>query len=257
MTPPTPEQVAKLVEECRAEAAECGGPQSIYPISRWRADLYLRAADTLTALAQQVREAQDEKESAQTVYANIAAWLDEHAVKVETHDWAHFKSALANGFRTYAKYLRELSAGRPPFLKRLDEARAAERKVAELEAHVSALTEERDEARAIVAKVNNEVIGSDGYFTTPSCVEAIGKLKLTSNQAFYEKEQAEAESTALRGALEQVEWVRVNGRVPKCLWCDGVAPKWFDVQIATERPKFHRGHTASCLRQQALAPEEK
>ena len=42
--------------------------------------------------------------------------------------------------------------------------------------------QERDEARTIVANVNNEVIGSQGYFTTPSCVEAVAGLKADNNR---------------------------------------------------------------------------
>lgn len=49
--------------------------------------------------------------------------------------------------------------------------------VRRLSAALEERTRERDEAREIVSRVNNEVIGSLGYFTTPSCVEAIWKLK--------------------------------------------------------------------------------
>lgn len=68
-------------------------------------------------------------------------------------------------------------------------------------AEIERLQQERDEARGIVAKVNNEVIGSDGFFTEPSCVEAIGNLKFESNR--------------LRAALSGVEALPVKiERIP-------------------------------------------
>lgn len=48
-------------------------------------------------------------------------------------------------------------------------------------AQLKEMTQERDEARQIVAKVNNSVIGSDGYFIEPSCVDAIEVLKTSAN----------------------------------------------------------------------------
>jgi hypothetical protein len=55
---------------------------------------------------------------------------------------------------------------------------------------------ERDAARAIVARVNNSVIGSHGYFTEPSCVDAVEKLKAHSNTLA-------AENARLREALKE------------------------------------------------------
>ena len=56
----------------------------------------------------------------------------------------------------------------------------------------ASLREKVAEARGIVAKVNNEVIGSGGYFTTPSCVEAVQNIKHYSNEQYRRAEQAEA-----------------------------------------------------------------
>lgn len=70
-------------------------------------------------------------------------------------------------------------------------------RILELEAEVRALRAERDEARQIVANVNNSVIGSQGYFTTPSCVEAIESLKMNSNRLVAERD-------ALRATLADV-----------------------------------------------------
>lgn len=39
------------------------------------------------------------------------------------------------------------------------------------------LKSERDEARGIVANVNNSLFGSQGYFTKPDCIDAIENLK--------------------------------------------------------------------------------
>ena len=44
------------------------------------------------------------------------------------------------------------------------------------------LRQQLAEAQAIVADVNNSVFGSRGYFTTPSCVEAVESLKMESNR---------------------------------------------------------------------------
>jgi hypothetical protein len=52
-----------------------------------------------------------------------------------------------------------------------------------LERQLSALRAERDEARQIVANVNNSVFGSQGYFTTPDCVSAVADLKRQCNAA--------------------------------------------------------------------------
>lgn len=70
---------------------------------------------------------------------------------------------------------------------------------------VARLTLERDEARAIVADVNNAVIGSQGYFTTPSCVEAIDKLKEHSNRTVRRAETAEEEVARLQAELDVVQ----------------------------------------------------
>lgn len=86
--------------------------------------------------SEELTRLRQEQEAARMVYANIEAWLLEHAVKVETHDWAHFKGALASGFRGYAKQLGLLAAGTPPFIKRIDELR---RRIRELEAEVAEL----------------------------------------------------------------------------------------------------------------------
>ena len=66
------------------------------------------------------------------------------------------------------------------------------------EASLRQVTAERDEARKIVALINNEVIGSAGYFTTPSCVMAVQELKEYSNQRQHRL-------TTLLAAIEQVE----------------------------------------------------
>lgn len=71
-------------------------------------------------------------------------------------------------------------------------------------ARCAALEQERDEARKIVAAVNNSVIGSEGYFTEPSCVDAIEQSKASSNAAYSRARDAEAQSAALRHGLEQL-----------------------------------------------------
>lgn len=44
------------------------------------------------------------------------------------------------------------------------------------------LLQERNAARSIVADVNNSVFGSQSYFTSPSCIDAIEDLKMRANQ---------------------------------------------------------------------------
>lgn len=53
-------------------------------------------------------------------------------------------------------------------------------KSAAVNTHVTLQTE-RDEARNIVASINNEVIGSQGYFVEPSCITAVQDLKMLAN----------------------------------------------------------------------------
>jgi RimJ/RimL family protein N-acetyltransferase len=73
------------------------------------------------------------------------------------------------------------------------------------------LTAERDEARQIVADVNNEVVGSHGYFNRPPlhgagpalCVEAIWKLKSSSNAYFNALTAERAKVRELR------EWLKL------------------------------------------------
>lgn len=71
-------------------------------------------------------------------------------------------------------------------------------------AQLEARTQERDEARKIVTAVNNEVIGSQGYFTMPSCVEAVGRLKQDANASVHRAERAEAALRTLREQIEQL-----------------------------------------------------
>lgn len=63
---------------------------------------------------------------------------------------------------------------------------------------VAAVTAERDAAREIVAKVNNTVLGSYGYFTKPDCVEAIDNLKAVSNDHWQQLTEAHAEIVRLK-----------------------------------------------------------
>ena len=114
------------------------------------------------------------------LYAHYAKGFDEETGSPEVCLERGFKADLA---------LRRLIAGR-----------------------LSAVEAERDEARQIVADVNNEVIGSHGYFTKPSCVEAVQKLK------FYFNRDHSRLATLLQGVegLEQ-EWKErserpMNGR---------------------------------------------
>jgi chromosome segregation ATPase len=84
------------------------------------------------------------------------------------------------------------------------------------------MTKERDEARAIVADVNNSVIGSHGYFTTPSCVEAIENYKVIANQMVHAHEdltsrlqEMEEKNKALAEDLRTVCYAanRANGTI--------------------------------------------
>lgn len=72
------------------------------------------------------------------------------------------------------------------------------RAVADLRNELATVKAERDEAREIVAKVNNEVIGSYGYFTEPSCVKAVQDLKIHSNQQW-------AELTRIVGEVQRLQ----------------------------------------------------
>lgn len=50
--------------------------------------------------------------------------------------------------------------------------------------------EARKQAEQIVANVNNSVFGSQGYFTSPDCVEQIETLKFNHNKAIRERDEA-------------------------------------------------------------------
>ena len=77
-------------------------------------------------------------------------------------------------------------------------------------AELTAAEAQRDEARTIVADVNNSVIGSHGYFTEPSCVKAIEDLKQHANQTVRRAEAAEAE---LKVALESLSRIALTGKL--------------------------------------------
>jgi len=62
--------------------------------------------------------------------------------------------------------------------------------VADLTLQLTQAKQERDKARQIVARVNNDVIGSEGYFVEPSCVDAIEALKSHSNRLQQQLVQA-------------------------------------------------------------------
>jgi len=66
---------------------------------------------------------------------------------------------------------------------------------------IERLVAERAEAREIVSKMNNTLIGSYGYFTEPSCVEAADSLKRSANKAVHRAEKTEAE---LRRAWDSI-----------------------------------------------------
>ena len=77
-----------------------------------------------------------------------------------------------------------------------------------LDAQLSTAIRERDEAREIVARVNNEVIGAYGYFTKPSCVEAVAEVKRQSNAYWRELE-------LLRSQLSTADKEEGEGCTPK------------------------------------------
>ena len=60
----------------------------------------------------------------------------------------------------------------------------------DLQQQLTQAKQERDKARQIVARVNNDVIGSEGYFVEPSCVDAIEALKSHSNRLQQQLVQA-------------------------------------------------------------------
>jgi flagellar biosynthesis chaperone FliJ len=80
----------------------------------------------------------------------------------------------------------------------LSEARAA---LADAERQLQEFAGERDEARSIVAGVNNSVFGSQGYFTRPDCVDAIEASKFHHNSAIRRAEAAESKLTETEGKL--------------------------------------------------------
>ena len=70
----------------------------------------------------------------------------------------------------------------------------------------------RDEARQIVARVNNSVFGSDGYFIVPACVEAVEDLKVLANRRFAELTTLRAQQERLRALLRAVlGWRALDG----------------------------------------------
>lgn len=79
---------------------------------------------------------------------------------------------------------------------------AIDEHVRNLRGEVERLTTERDEARRIVERVNNTVLGSEGYFTKPDCVEAIDNMKRNANRQYAALRDAEA---ALMVAMRKMD----------------------------------------------------
>lgn len=75
--------------------------------------------------------------------------------------------------------------------------------IRELLTELARLQGERDEARAIVANVNNSMMGSHGYFTKPDVVELIEYLKALSNQRYNDLRAAEAARDEAQRALQE------------------------------------------------------
>lgn len=70
-----------------------------------------------------------------------------------------------------------------------------------LRQQLAAMKAERDEAREIVSRINGATLGSEGYFITPSCVEAVNTLKANSNGYQNELAQLQADLAAACGEL--------------------------------------------------------
>jgi len=75
--------------------------------------------------------------------------------------------------------------------------------VADLTLQLTQAKQERDKARQIVARVNNDVIGSEGYFVEPSCVDAIEALKSHSNRLQQQLATVTQERNAFGKSLNQ------------------------------------------------------
>ena len=79
--------------------------------------------------------------------------------------------------------------------------------VADLTLQLTQAKQERDKARQIVARVNNDVIGSEGYFVEPSCVDAIEALKSHSNRLQQQLATVIAERDDYK---KRAEWKHVH-----------------------------------------------
>ena len=73
-----------------------------------------------------------------------------------------------------------------------------------LDAQLAAMTAERDEAREIIAKANNTLLGSCGYFTTPSFIDKIDDLKTASNRFYSQLAASQARCAQLEEALRDI-----------------------------------------------------
>ena len=73
----------------------------------------------------------------------------------------------------------------------------------DLQQQLTQAKQERDKARQIVARVNNDVIGSEGYFVEPSCVDAIEALKSHSNRLQQQLATVTQERNAFGKSLNQ------------------------------------------------------
>jgi len=106
----------------------------------------------------------------------------------------------------------------------------------ELEQATQQAQAERDEARQIVADINNSVIGSQGYFTSPSCVTAVEDLKFLANRRYYKLQQAMAALRSMQ-RYQFVEVSRQGGHYGEEQWTtteirqkpDGTLVLWTDV----------------------------
>lgn len=80
----------------------------------------------------------------------------------------------------------------------------------ESDALLATTREQLAEAREIVAKVNNTVIGSYGYFTKPDCVEVIDNMKLDSNRQYHKMRELEAELASTREERDTFKQIAEN-----------------------------------------------
>ncbi len=139
---------------------------------------------------------------------DAATALDQHAATVRAleEELAYIATLLitvgVNGGGVVRDGVRELARQHQSLQQAVLER---DSRISDMRAHLVKAEADRDEARTIVANVNNSMLGSHGYFTTPDVVEKIEELKALANGRYTRITELEASREAHAEALKAIE----------------------------------------------------